>query len=235
MSFMATIRIGNKEIKYRARTGLRSKCPCLRMHRNLELEVIIPLGQKIDVENFIREESGWVERKYEELSRTKKVIDGGQVLVRGKYYSLRIDSSDIKNYGNVDLTGDELVVQAEEGADPFTFIVLWMKDKTMEYVTPKVQAYSRKFGVSFNKIYVRSTGKWGLCSRKGDLTFNWQLIALPEDIADYVILHEIAHLLVFDHSRRFKKKLAIMCPDFKEKERQLGIYSTVGSREARGN
>ena len=197
------------------------------MHRTLILEVIIPLGEKINIENFIREESDWVERKYIELSRSKKVIDDGLVLFQGKYYNLRIDPSDIKKYGVVELAGNELVVHAEKNADPYAFIVMWMKAKTLEYVSEKAHKYSEKFGLTYNKLYVRSIGKWGLCSGRGDITFNWQLIALPEEIADYVILHELAHLLVFNHSKTFKKKLALMCPDFKERERALNSFATV--------
>lgn len=68
------------------------------------------------------------------------------------------------------------------------------------------------------------TKKWAYCKRDGRLVFNWQLIALPRELADYVVLHEVTHLSEFSHSNRFKRKLALICPDFREKEAMLKRY-----------
>ena len=63
--------------------------------------------------------------------------------------------------------------------------------------------------------------KWAHCTRDGDLVFNWQLIGLPRNLADYVILHETVHLKEFNHSKKFRYRLARGCPNFKEKESML--------------
>ena len=80
-------------------------------------------------------------------------------------------------------------------------------------------------GVSPSRVDVREIGKWGYCTRGGRLSFSWQLIALPERLREYVVLHELTHLSHFDHSPAFKRKLAAYCPDFRDRERELNLVA----------
>ena len=79
--------------------------------------------------------------------------------------------------------------------------------------------------VSSRRVDVREIGKWGYCTRGGRLSFSWQLIALPERLREYVVLHELTHLSHFDHSPAFKRKLAAYCPDFRDRERELNLVA----------
>src|SRR5438445_1628545 len=97
----------------------------------------------------------------------------------------------------------------------------WMTNETEKIVRNRLQAFSTRFNLSFNDFTVKDTRKWAYCTRDRRLVFNWQLAALPDELVDYVILHEMAHLREFNHSRRFKYLLASVCPDFKDKERML--------------
>ncbi|MFQ6060534.1 MAG: M48 family metallopeptidase [Thermoplasmata archaeon] len=74
------------------------------------------------------------------------------------------------------------------------------------------------------RVIVKDTKRWGYCKRNGDLVLNWQLIALPRKLAEYVILHELAHLSEFSHSKGFRARLAAMCPDYREREDELKKY-----------
>ncbi len=61
------------------------------------------------------------------------------------------------------------------------------------------------------------------------MSFNWQLIALPERLREYVVLHELTHLSEFSHSPAFKRKLATVCPDFRLRERELDKIAPMKS------
>ncbi len=89
------------------------------------------------------------------------------------------------------------------------------------YAVRKVSELSPKLGVRPSRVDVREMGKWGYCTREGRLSFSWQLAALPERLREYVVLHELTHLTEFNHSRSFRKKLASVCPDFRDREREL--------------
>jgi len=216
---MPMLVIGNKEIPYKVRTG-RGSNVLIRFNRERQLEVILPRGQKIDVEKVLKEENGWIKRKLEAISDSKRVFDRDRVLYKGKHYELSVDHSD-DGVGRVDLTDGKIVVHAGKTLDLERILKNWMKEETTKYVVEKAKESAQKYGITLRNIYVRGISKWGLCTKKGDIVFNAQLIALPEDLAEYVVLHELAHLSEFNHSKRFKAKLAKMCPDFMEKRKKL--------------
>ena len=66
--------------------------------------------------------------------------------------------------------------------------------------------------------------KWGYCTKSGRLSFSWQLIALPDRLRVYVILHELTHLLEFNHSAAFRRRLGTVLPDFRDLERELSLF-----------
>jgi predicted metal-dependent hydrolase len=66
--------------------------------------------------------------------------------------------------------------------------------------------------------------KWGYCTRDGMLCFNWRLVCLPPQLADYIIYHEALHLRHFNHSPRFKAAIDAIMPDYREREIALRRY-----------
>ncbi len=58
--------------------------------------------------------------------------------------------------------------------------------------------------------------RWGSCSSRGTLSFNWRLIMAPPDVMDYVVVHELCHLIEPNHSRKFWQLLAGLLPDFRQ-------------------
>jgi hypothetical protein len=97
----------------------------------------------------------------------------------------------------------------------------WFLKETSAYVVRKVRESSPSLGVRPSRVDVREISKWGYCTRGGRLSFSWQLIALPERLREYVIFHELTHLIEFNHSLAFKKRLVSVCPDFRRREREL--------------
>jgi predicted metal-dependent hydrolase len=91
--------------------------------------------------------------------------------------------------------------------------------------------YATRFGVSLGNVSVKNTKRWGYCTKDGDLVFTWQLIALPDTLAEYVMIHELTHLFEFNHSKRFWAKLASVCPDFKERQHALSNICTTKSAD----
>lgn len=86
----------------------------------------------------------------------------------------------------------------------------------------RVRFYSEKMGVSCGRIAVREQKtRWGSCSGKGNLNFNWKLILMPPEILDYVVVHELAHRREMNHSRAFYRIVAGVLPDYRMRERWL--------------
>jgi predicted metal-dependent hydrolase len=101
-----------------------------------------------------------------------------------------------------------------------------MSEETEKLVKRRLALYGRKYGFHINGFSVGDMKKWAHCAKGGVLSFNWQLIGLPRELADYVILHELSHLKEFNHSKRFKYELGSVCPDFKERDLMLRRFVT---------
>jgi predicted metal-dependent hydrolase len=73
-------------------------------------------------------------------------------------------------------------------------------------------------------VLVREQEKrWGSCNSKGELRFNWRVMMAPMSLVDYVVAHEVCHLVVRDHSTRFWKLLGTILPDFEERRARLRV------------
>ena len=82
--------------------------------------------------------------------------------------------------------------------------------------------WSAKVGVDFGRVSVRDQKtRWGSCSSKGDLSFNWRLVFAPQAVLDYVVIHELAHRREMNHSKRFWAIVAEYSPDYREHRRWL--------------
>lgn len=94
--------------------------------------------------------------------------------------------------------------------------------KALKVIPEKVSVYAKKLNVSYGKITIRNQKtRWGSCSSKGNLNFNCLLMLVPEDIMDYVIIHELCHRKEMNHSKNFWKEVENILPDYKEKRKWL--------------
>lgn len=97
-----------------------------------------------------------------------------------------------------------------------------LKKATRAFVEEACARYAGMFNVTYKRIYVgNARTRWGSCSEKGNLTFNYKLAGLPSDIAEYVVLHEICHLLELNHGKRFWALVATQKPNHKTLRSEL--------------
>ncbi len=91
------------------------------------------------------------------------------------------------------------------------------RNKAREVLTDRVRYYQPFIGKPVRSISIRDQKtRWGSCSSKGGLNFNWRLILAPPAVLDYVVVHELCHLLHMDHSPAFWAEVAKLCPNYKE-------------------
>ena len=90
----------------------------------------------------------------------------------------------------------------------------------------RVRHYCEAMGVTVGYVTVKNQKtRWGSCSAKGNVNFNYQLAFLPEELLDYVVIHELAHRHHMDHSRAFWAEVEKYCPDYRERRAALKEYS----------
>jgi predicted metal-dependent hydrolase len=104
----------------------------------------------------------------------------------------------------------------------------WYKQQTARMVADRLPVLASRFDVKYNKVSIKSQkSRWASCSKKGNLHFNLLLAAAPPDVIDYVIIHELVHLIEFDHSRQFWQLVKEADPDYKKHREWLGNYAPV--------
>lgn len=92
----------------------------------------------------------------------------------------------------------------------------WLVKKAEEYLPKRLMELAQKLGVRYKKVQVRDVrSRWGSCSSKGTISLNWRLIMAPIDVIDYVLIHELAHIVHPNHSKYFWRYVATFCPDYK--------------------
>jgi predicted metal-dependent hydrolase len=96
------------------------------------------------------------------------------------------------------------------------------KHRALSLVQERVAKYNEIYKFKFNKINIRNQKtRWGSCSHRGNLSFNYKIALLPERLADYIVVHELCHLGEFNHSKNFWSLVARVFPDYPDIKREL--------------
>jgi predicted metal-dependent hydrolase len=96
------------------------------------------------------------------------------------------------------------------------------KKKALALAVERADYFCGIYGFSYNKINIkRQKTRWGSCSRKRNLNFNYKIVYLPEKIRDYIIVHELCHLKEFNHSKKFWNLVAGIIPDYAGLRKEL--------------
>ena len=97
-----------------------------------------------------------------------------------------------------------------------------LAERAKKELPPRVRQYAERMGVTYGRITIRNQRtRWGSCSSKGNLNFNCLLMLTPEEVQDYVIVHELAHRVEMNHSPRFWAIVAAVLPDYKKQRQWL--------------
>jgi predicted metal-dependent hydrolase len=98
----------------------------------------------------------------------------------------------------------------------------WYKEQARQVLNERVDFHACQHGFRYSSVGITSARtRWGSCSAAGALNFSWRLIQAPMEAVDYVVIHELVHTLIHNHSRRFWTKLEQIMPDYRERRKWL--------------
>ena len=98
------------------------------------------------------------------------------------------------------------------------------KDEALVFVSQRMEYFNKKYNFKFNKVNIKNQKtRWGSCSKKGNLNFNYKILLLSKNIADYIIVHELCHLKEFNHSHKFWNLVAKVIPNYLDIRKELRI------------
>lgn len=114
--------------------------------------------------------------------------------------------------------GDRLIIPRRGGVIEYKKF----KQQARIFVREKITLLNQSYNFSFNRICIKNhKSRWGSCSKKGNLNFNYKIIHLPVELAEYIVVHELCHLKELNHSSRFWALVARAVPDYKERRKKL--------------
>ena len=152
----------------------------------------------------------------------------------GELYNVNIFATTIISY-NLTFNYSEFILTTPKSgvkqAKVNEVVEDWYRKQAKKYLINEVNIYCEKLGVKYNKLVIKNTKtRWGSCSSKGNLNFNYNLIKMPKEILEYVVIHEVCHLKHLNHSKEYWQLVKSLCVDYKErirwvKENGLGFIS----------
>jgi predicted metal-dependent hydrolase len=201
----------------------------LTVDRDCSLLLTAPPFVKNDVlEGFVRSKLSWVYQKLAEKSlmqktiRPKKFVQSEGFLYLGRSYRLNlIDDQDtpLKFYhGRFHLSTNHI----ENARKLF---IDWYVAKGVNWLEAKANEFKNRLGVEYSSVKVRDLGyRWGSCGKGQVLYFHWKTILLPSKIAEYVVVHELSHLIEPSHNSDFWLCVERAMPDYKERKKWLAEH-----------
>jgi len=172
----------------------------INVNENQVVRLIIPNNFSDDeIERLVIQKTKWINDQLESFhseAKLKIVLSESEILFLGKSHPM-------------------------PGGD----LDKWYKEQAKKYITNRVNQLATEHKFQFNKLFIRNVAsKWGNCSKENNLSFNWRLIKAPEKVIDYVILHELCHTVILNHTQAFWLKLSTVCSTFKEQADWLKKY-----------
>lgn len=194
----------------------RSGAPALTLPRGIG---------RIRAERFLADHVGWLQARLKARPARIDLVDGAEIPVRGQLHRIAHRAPFRGETRLVEEDGARLLVVHGDGAHVATRVERFLRKEAEADLAQAVARYAGALGVTCGRISIKdTTSRWGSCSSKGDLAFSWRLILAPPAILDYLAAHELAHRLEMNHSIRYWRHVARVCPEFRDAEAWLNRH-----------
>ncbi|MEN6413221.1 MAG: SprT family zinc-dependent metalloprotease [Veillonellales bacterium] len=223
-------------LEYSVTYQKRRKTLRIKLLDKNKLEITAPFNySKADIREIIQSKQKWILTQVEKLTAiennpvNKSVNHGSSILFLGKPYTLSISYYQsqkprvIEQENNIFLQ----LPSATAGIgtmNPEFVLKQWYVESAGKILADKTAAWAAKIGVSPQRICIKEQRtRWGSCSTRGNINYNWRIIMAPPPVIDYLVIHELCHLLVLNHSSQFWQQVANYLPEFKQHRDWLRI------------
>jgi len=193
--------------------------------RDGKLEIRAPIGcPQSEIDRLINAKASWIQTQLaltDERAKNKKAFAlnfGSEVLYRGELYKI------VPRDGNkIGLDGDVIYMPSSFLSNEIQPACIKLyRHLAKGYFLSRVPEIAEHMNVTPTAIKVNSAKtRWGSCSSKKSLNFSWRLILADDDVIDYVIVHELAHIFQMNHSKKFWTIVGNILPDYKNRQARL--------------
>lgn len=232
-----SLSVGNTTLKYTViRSERRKKTVSMMWDPQEGLIIKAPLTTQIEtLEGMARKRIYWLmqmrdSRQQEAGPMLKEMVNGETLQYLGRNYRLRIHWNSKRNDCKLQAGWFDVHTTENCTGNQETFwelIESWYKKQAKARIPERVQHYASQVNLQPNNILIRSQEKrWASCDSQGNLRFNWRIMMAPLTLIDYVVAHELCHLMFPNHSQDFWDLLWTLMPDYALRRERLKLLGT---------
>jgi predicted metal-dependent hydrolase len=204
----------------------RRRTVSLRITRDGSLVVRAPLKvSQALIDKAVAEKSEWIEKTLKKFKPAPKklFIDGETFLFLGERYSLQV----IDEYrSRLEFRYNAFRLSRFKQNHAKDVFIDWYKKQAEMIIGQRADYFAGLMNVKFRRLLITSANtRWGSCSNYGTINFTWRLVLAPLDIVDSVVVHELAHLIHHNHSKRFWDKVKEHYPNYPQAKKWLKQHS----------
>jgi hypothetical protein len=213
----AVVTVAGRPVRAQFVRHRRARHYILRITADGVLRVTMPWrGSRVDAERFVRERCAWIEReRYARAlvaGRRGSWTDGAAITLRGAEVRLTVIPVDASTrrvtFGDCSFT-----VRSDVASDLRPHVERRLRRIAEQELPDRLRALAAEQGMQVAGVTIRAQrSRWGSCSPSRRISLNWRLIQMPPHVADYVLLHELAHLRHPNHSAHFWREVERLCP-----------------------
>lgn len=235
---MAQLKTSAGQIDYLLKRSSARRTISICIDEKGDVSVSAPMrASRKDIEQFIHQKSRWIVEKSFEAKKNQEYIfskdyrDGQIFLFMGKPFPLRVTCGDVRRSRiSFDESGWKVTLpmnlsRTEQKKRVKDKMLKWYRAQAEEVIGGRVFHYGRIMDLYPKRMAIRTQKRmWGCCDYNTQtIHFNWQIILSPLKVIDYVVVHEMCHLTIPNHSRRFWAKVKKFMPDFEEYRKWLKV------------
>jgi predicted metal-dependent hydrolase len=193
----------------------RDRSVIVRAPKNTSTEVI---AKEIEKRKRLIQKKIEHNQKYPFEKQVKEFVAGESLMYLGKNYKLNIVDEQIDGV----LFDSKFLISKENQKQANKLFKAWYIKSANEIITPKARAIANQIGVKYNNINILDIKyRWGSCTPKDNIHFNWRLIKAPITVIEYIIVHELTHLLESNHTQEFWNRVSAQLPNYDKAKQWL--------------
>ena len=220
------LELPDASLAYAIRASTRRRTLSLELRADGSLTVATPRGLSLaTIRAFVESRRAWIEAKRALLARPAplRVLPehGARLPYLGSELVLDISIAPSRRAACRCDSGN-LMIEVPHDSAIRPAIEAWYRREAARHYAARLAHFAPLVGRAARKLVIRAQRtRWGSCSARGTISLNWRLMQAPPEILDYVLVHELCHLLVPNHSPRFWAEVARVLPDWRRRRAQL--------------
>jgi predicted metal-dependent hydrolase len=190
----------------------------IAVDEDLRVRVTLPLDvSQEEIADLIERKEQWIQKQlafFRDRRDARIKLSHDEILYLGEIYTFQRlpglrSRVAIKDEGKIIYSGRNLLADGALGT--------WYRQEAKRVIMERLEHFAKTYKFTYNKVFIRNQKTlWGSCSSKRNLSFNWRLIQTPLDIIDYIVVHELVHTKILQHTKAYWGRVASLYPQYRQ-------------------